>query len=281
MRNRADMLFKLLTSLWGRMGYPFRRIGKSDQRQKFLTDIDRKLGYYLEEEANLNIKTVRAHTMLPYVRLVVLYQQVVHCEKYGIPGSFVECGVWKGGAVGLMALANINHGKERRHIHLFDIFDDICEPDAKMDGERAVDDVRQYAGVDLEMTGALRPVRGFYRAFGGCGSLEENRRLLEETIGYDPRYLHYHKGWFQETLPKDSSLIDSIAILRLDGDWYASTKICLEYLYDKVLPGGFVIVDDYGHYAGCRKAVDEFIEQRELTVFLSQMDYTCVYWIKP
>jgi hypothetical protein len=150
-----------------------------------------------------------------------------------------------------------------------------------MDGERAVDDVRQYAGVDLEMKGALRPVRGFYRAFGGCGSLEENRRLLEETIGYDPRYLHYHKGWFQETLPRDSSLIDCIAILRLDGDWYASTKICLEYLYDKVLPGGFVIVDDYGHYAGCRKAVDEFIGQRELTVFLSQVDYTCVYWIKP
>lgn len=275
------MLVKLATSLLRRMGYELRRIDKSDQRQKLLTDVDHKLGYYLEEEANLNIKTVRAHTMLPYIRLVVLYQQVVYCEKYCIPGSFVECGVWKGGAVGLMALANMGHGRERRHIHLFDIFDDICEPDEKMDGKRAVEDVRRYAGVNPEMTGALKPVRGFYKAFGGCGSLEENRKLLEKTIGYDSQYLHYHKGWFQETLVKGSSSIDSIAILRLDGDWYASTKVCLDYLYNKVVSGGFVIVDDYGYYEGCRKAVDEFIEKEKLRIFLNNVDSGCTYWIKP
>lgn len=280
MMNRVAMLFKLLISLWGRMGYQLRRIDKTDQRHKFLTDIDRKLGYYLEEEANLNIMTVRAHTMLPYIRLVVLYQQVVHCEKYAIPGSFVECGVWKGGAVGLMALANMNHGKERRHIHLFDIFDDICEPDSSIDGQRALNEARLYSGANLEMSGRLRPIKGIYDAFGGCGTLEENRRLLEQVINYDPTYLHYHKGWFQDTLPKEYSQIEQIAVLRLDADWYASTKICLEYLYDKVVSGGFVIVDDYGHYEGCRKAVDQFIEQRKLAVFISHVDYTCVYWIK-
>ena len=69
--------------------------------------------------------------------------------------------------------------------------------------------------------------------------------------------------------------------MRLDGDWYASTKVCLDCLYDKVVSGGFVIVDDYGYYEGCRKAVDEFIDKKRVEVFLSQIDYGCVYWIKP
>ena len=85
----------------------------------------------------------------------------------------------------------------------------------------------------------------------------------------------------QDTLPRDSSRIESIAILRLDGDWYASTKVCLDHLYDKVVSGGFVIVDDYGYYEGCKKAVDEFIEERGLEVFLSQVDSGCVYWTRP
>lgn len=218
--------------------------------------------------------------MLTYVRLVTLYQQAVRCEKYGIQGSFIECGVWKGGAVGLMALANIRYGKERRHLHLFDAFDDICEPDVKVDGERALTDVRRYGGVEAGMSGALKPIRGIYDAFGGYGSLEENRRLMEELIGYDADYLHYHKGWFQDSLPEASSQIGDIAILRLDGDWYASTKVCLDYLYDKVVFGGFIIIDDYGHYEGCKKAVDQFIERRKLKVFLNHVDYTCKYWIK-
>lgn len=71
-----------------------------------------------------------------------------------------------------------------------------------------------------------------------------------------------------------------IAILRLDGDWYASTQICLEHLYDLVVPSGFVIVDDYGTYDGCRKAVDEFIAARGLTIHLEPVDSECHCWIK-
>jgi len=277
------MLKKLLVASLGRLGYQVRRIDRGNISHKisFLSDVNRKLGYYLEEEANEQILKVRAYTMLPYVRLVTLYQQAVHCEKYGIQGSFVECGVWKGGAVGLMALANMNHGKGPKHIHLFDAFDDICEPDARIDGKRALNEVRLYAKIDSEMSSKLEPVKGLYDAFGGCGTLEENKRLLEEIINYNPDYLHYHKGWFQNTLSKDSSQIEDIAILRLDADWYASTKVCLEYLYDKVVPGGFVIIDDYGYYEGCKKAVDEFIEKRNLKIFLNNIDYGCVYWIKP
>ena len=82
-------------------------------------------------------------------------------------------------------------------------------------------------------------------------------------------------------MAKAAPAIGPIAILRLDGDWYASTKICLEHLYDQVVSGGFVIVDDYGTYEGCRKAVDEFLAARGLHVFLSHVDPDCRYWIKP
>ena len=82
-------------------------------------------------------------------------------------------------------------------------------------------------------------------------------------------------------MPKDAPGIPQIAILRLDGDWYASTMICLEYLYDRVVSGGFVIIDDYGCYDGCRKAVDEFRKARGIVAFLHHVDSDCRYWVKP
>jgi hypothetical protein len=217
--------------------------------------------------------------MLSDERLVTLYQQVVFCELHNIAGSFVECGVWKGGAVALMARANLIHGSNRRHIHLFDSFQEICEPDRAVDGEKAVQEVGIWSGGGC--SGKLEPVRGFYDSLGGPGTLKGNKDLLEQIIGYDPAFLHYHEGWFQETLPRDHENIGDIAILRLDGDWYASTKICLEYLYDKVVPGGFVIIDDYGAYEGCKKAVDEFTRKRNIAAYLNHIDEVGRYWIKP
>jgi len=236
--------------------------------------------YDLGEEASKSIASIRPYTMLPHGRLVTLYQQVVFCEKHAVPGSFVECGVWKGGAVGLMALANIKHGLERRHMHLFDSFQEICEPDESVDGEEVIERVRKKVG-NISLDGKLEPLTGVYDSIGGPGTLEENQELLEKTLGYESDYLHYHVGWFQETLPDVSPELGDIAILRLDGDWYASTKICLEYLYAKVVSGGFVIIDDYGAYEGCRKAVDEFIEENQLKVYLNHVDNICRYWIKP
>jgi O-methyltransferase len=236
------------------------------------------LGYDLENEADELIRKIRPYTMLSRQRLISLYQQVFFCEQHKIPGCFIECGVWKGGAVALMALANIKNSTTPRIIHLFDIFQEICEPDASVDGERAVNEVKKWANGGS--SGKLEPIQGVYDLFGGPGSLEENRELLEKNIGYNPMFLHYHKGWFQETLPRDIDGIGEIAILRLDGDWYASTKICLEYLYDKVVAGGFIIIDDYGAYEGCRKAVDEFLQGKGISVFLNHIDSEAKYWIK-
>lgn len=239
------------------------------------------LGYDLEAEAMALVPAIRPYTMISLPRLITLHQQVRHCDAKGIPGAFVECGVWKGGSVGMMALTNLRHGASRRDLHLFDAFTEICEPDEKVDGARAVREVKAWAGDRGGTEGRLRALTGIYDAFGGPGTLEGNRALLEGEIGYDPARIHYHQGWFQDTVPADAPGIGPIALLRLDGDWYASTKVCLEHLYDHVVSGGFVIVDDYGAYEGCRKAVDEFIETRGLKVFLSHVDQDCRYWVKP
>ena len=231
----------------------------------------------LEKEAADAIKIVRPYTMLPHERLLSLFNQVEFCEKASIPGCYVECGVWKGGSVGLMALANMKYGHGPRHIHLFDSFQEICEPDASVDGMRAVNEVKKWSKGDV--SGKMQPLKGIYDSFGGPGSLEGNKVLLEKIVGYPPDFLHYHKGWFQDTLPQATD-IDKIAILRLDGDWYASTKICLEILYEKVTTAGFVIIDDYGTYDGCRKAVNEYMRDKNIKAYLNHVDMDCVYWIK-
>ena len=182
--------------------------------------------------------------------------------------------------MGVMALANLHMGAKRRHLHLFDAFQEICEPEAGLDGERAIREVREFTGKSGLDKGRLVAVSGIYDSIGGPGTLEENRLLLENTIGYPDKCIHYHVGWFQNTLPSDHEDIGPIAILRLDGDWYASTKICLEYLFDKVVKGGIVIIDDYGTYEGCRRAVDEFMKSNQIQAYLAPIDSDCRFFVK-
>lgn len=262
------MIKPLLKNMIGLLGYELRK-----KQPRALQ------GYELEEPALAAIQKIRPYTMLPEARLIALYQQASYCEAAGLHGDFVECGAWKGGSVALMALANMEQGAARRDIHLFDSFTDICEPDQAVDGARAIREVKAW-GKGGGVGGKLTPVTGFYDVVGGAGTLEGNKQLLETLVGYPRERLHYHAGWFQDTLPKDAPLIRDIAILRLDGDWYASTKICLEHLYDKVVNGGFVIIDDYGAYEGCRKAVDEFRRHRKITAYLHHIDGESRYWIK-
>ena len=237
-------------------------------------------GYDFEREALGRIALIRANTMVSHECLVTLYQQVRHCEINDIPGSYVECGVWKGGAAALMALANLDYGKKRRPIHLFDAFDDICEPDPAVDGEKAIREAMDGAGVERgDLSGRLRPLVGVYSDRGGPGTVEEVATLMNQVVGYDDSCLNFHVGWFQNTLPTAET--GEIAILRLDGDWYASTKVCLEHLYEKVVPGGFVIIDDYGAYEGCRKATDEFMNNRHIRAYLNHVNVDCRYWVKP
>ena len=180
-----------------------------------------------------------------------------------------------------MAMANLAHSGERRSLHLFDSFVDMCEPDESVDGDRAVAEARQWAGRTDDLTGALQPMDGFYDSMGGHGTVGEARALLVDAIGYPATSVRIHEGWFQDTMPEAKGEIGDIAILRLDADFYASTRYCLEELFDRVVPGGFVIIDDYGCYEGCRTAVDEFLAARPERYFLHHADAECRYIEKP
>ena len=226
-----------------------------------------------------DLAIVRDFTMLSRRRLLSLYECVVSCERNNLEGAYVECGVWKGGAVGLMALANLRYGNNKRHLHLFDTFEGVPEPDEKVDGERAIEEARKFG---VQTLGRLTCNPQFYENMDReVGTLEINKTLLEQVISYHTDFIHYHKGFFQDTVPDIAHHVGTIAILRLDGDWYSSTKVCLDHLYDKVAKGGFVIIDDYGAYDGCKKAVDEFLSERAIRVRLRKVGSELRYLVKP
>lgn len=215
---------------------------------------------------------VKGYTMSTPIDMATLYELVVHLDKHNIEGDFVECGVWKGGSAGIIAKAHLKLNKPERKIRLFDLFEDIVAPNPEVDGQKAMAEVEHY----LKKTGrqlkdyvhTLKPVKGIYDGHGGAGSIEIVKELLVNKINFPEDQIVFYKGLFQDTVPAAND-ISKIALLRLDGDWYDSIKICLENFYDRVVVGGVVIIDDYWTYEGCKKALDEFMESRKLTFFKS------------
>ncbi len=209
---------------------------------------------------------VKPYTMVSYFRLFNVYELSELVEKEKLNGCFVECGVWRGGCAAVMGSIADRIGSNRK-IWLFDSFEGLPEP-SKKDGQQA----KVYAGG--RNSGDLKSIG---RA---VASLEDVERLLFSKLKLNRNNLVIVKGWFQEVLPYHKQRIGPIAILRIDADWHHSTKVCLECLYDNVIEGGYVILDDYGYWEGCRKAVNEFIEERKLKVKLEKIDETGYYFRK-
>jgi len=224
-------------------------------------------GFDDEDAARQAIAIVADRTMAGYERLVTLFNQAKYCEINEIPGDFVECGTWRGGCVGLMALANLRYGHTRRTLHLFDSFEGLPEPTAD-DGAMASTFARGRSGGRLVSINQCVATR------------QDCEELLVDRIEYDPQYIRFHVGWFQDTIPRDADGIEEIAILRIDGDWYESTRISLDYLFPKVVRNGVVVIDDYGHWPGCRKAVDDYLADHQLRYYLHHIDYTGRYLVK-
>lgn len=204
---------------------------------------------------------IRNSSMLPNTTLDYMRNSVREVSKNNIQGDVVECGVWMGGSAAVMAqelLAN----KDIRVMRLFDSFDDICEP-LPIDGAKLI---KQVGGV-AHAQGRLQPVTGFYknRGLSGPGNAKHVYNLFTEVVGYPKERVKIYKGWFQKTIAQYSKRIDKIALLMLDCDLYESIKICLTHLYDKIVPNGMLIIDDYYYYEGCKRAVDEFFKDRGVT----------------
>jgi hypothetical protein len=214
------------------------------------------------------IRSARTHTMTSPERLYALIQAVRHVSAAPIPGSIVECGVWRGGSMLAVARTLIEAVDATRDLYLYDTYEGMSQP-----GAQDVDIEGQAASALLKDQDRSDPESAWCYA-----TLEDVRRTLSST-GYDESRMHFVKGKVEDTIPESAP--DRIAVLRLDTDWYESTRHELEHLYPRLSPGGVLIIDDYGHWAGCRQAVDEYFAAQGIHLLLSRVDYTGRIAVKP
>lgn len=198
----------------------------------------------IDDAARAVIEAVRPFTMTNAEKLYGLIQSVRYIARHEIPGDIVECGVWRGGSMQAVARTLLEAGDESRELYLFDTFEGMSEP--------TEDDVRRDGRHASELMEATDKSSWVW----AVASLEDVQAGFEQ-VPYPKDKLHYVVGKVEETIP--AGLPEQIAILRLDTDWYESTKHELDHAYSRLSPGGILIIDDYGHWAGSRKATDEFV----------------------
>lgn len=206
--------------------------------EKFPADYD--------DEAKEIIKTVRPYTMTHNDKLFALISATRYVNKYRIPGDIVECGVWRGGSMHAVARTLLAADDTSRDLYLFDTFEGMPPPSDK--------DVR-HDGISAQELLDTQPRTSKMWAIA---SLEDVQGEFAK-VPYPPERVHFIPGMVEETAPAKAP--EQISILRLDTDWYESTRHELETLYPRLVPGGVLIIDDYGWYEGSRQAVEEFIEK--------------------
>lgn len=217
-------------------------------RHYFDNSIDRRVG----DEC----WPVEADTMIGIFRMINIYYLLNEVIIRNIPGDFVETGVWKGGACVLANAVLRERGQLHRRVHAFDSFEGLPVPYAEFDVR-----INDTHHTHDELAVSLEEV---YEVFLRYNLLTDN--------------VVFRKGWFSDTMQNIDD-IESVSILRLDGDMYSSTMEVLDAMYDKVSKGGFIIVDDW-MLPGCRQACQDFFNKRDLKVQLIKIDKNSVFWEK-
>lgn len=213
-----------------------------------------------DEETVAIVRSVQGFTMTGPEKLFALCAAVRNLVANQISGAIVECGVWKGGSLMAAARTLLDLGVTDRQLYGFDTFEGMPEPSEE--------------DVDIAGVSALEEWRRFHHSRFNAparAGLDEVRSALAST-GYPEGNLHLIKGKVEDTIPAHSP--EEIALLRLDTDYYESTRHELLHLYPRVAAGGVVIIDDYGHFHGARKAVDEYLRELQPTVLLHRIDYS-------
>jgi O-methyltransferase len=203
---------------------------------------------------------VRPYTQTSLDRVTTLADAVEYVVAANVPGDFVECGVWRGGSSMAIALTLLDQGAQNRRIWMYDTFGEMPAPGSED---------RDYTG--REVTGHETSM------LGETGlSLADVRAAMRST-DYPEERITYIRGLVAETIP--GTVPAQIALLRLDTDWYESTRHELVHLYPRLVRGGVLIIDDYGHYSGARQAVDEYFAGSP--ILLARVDYTGRMAVKP
>jgi O-methyltransferase len=196
-------------------------------------------------------------TMIGAKRIDNLQHCVLTVLEDGVPGDFIETGIWRGGSVILMRAILKAHGVTDRTVFAADSFEGLPKPDA---GHYPADKGDRLWTYD-ELAVSLEQVRANLDRYG----------LLDGQV-------QFLKGWFKDTLPE--APIERLAVVRLDGDMYESTTNAIEALYPKLQSGGFLIVDDYGAFEGCQRAIDDYRASHSISEPIETIDWTGVYWRK-
>jgi hypothetical protein len=197
------------------------------------------------------------HTMTGVLRLDATVRAVRHCVAREVPGAFAECGVWRGGSVLAMLLTLQELDATDRDVYLYDTFEGMTEPtehDVRFDGQSASSQLATQDRLESKVW--------------AYASLEDVQAGFE-TVPYPSERVHFIKGPVEETVP--GQLPEQIAILRLDTDWYESTAHELKHMYDRLVPGGVLMLDDYGWWQGSKLATEEFLDRTGEQLLLIRM----------
>ena len=215
----------------------------------------------LDEATVATIRAVRPYTLTSPTKIAGLCDAVRYVVQNKVPGDIVECGVWRGGSMMAVARTLLELDDSSRSLYLFDTFEGMATP-----GEH---DLRHdHVRPEVMMVSVLGREDATMSMW--CAASLEDVKQAFSTVGYPADKVHYVKGLVEETIP--DSAPEKIAILRLDTDWYESTRHELEHLFPRLTPGGVLILDDYGFWLGARKAVDEYLEQNGVKILLNRLD---------
>jgi hypothetical protein len=208
------------------------------------------------------LKEVRPFTMTSPERIYGLMNAVRYVLANQVPGAIVECGVWRGGSMMATAKTLLRQNCKDRDLYLFDTFAGMTAPTPE-DGSNFDRQTPQQTYTQM---------RNQDGSSQWCfSSLEDTRRNMLR-VGYPEDKIHLVKGPVEETIPQNAP--QQIALLRLDTDFYSSSKHEMEHLYPRLIKGGVLLLDDYGHWEGQRRAVDEYFAKHKNQVLLNRLDYT-------
>ncbi len=252
--------------------------------RQFIKKIASKAGYQISKKDDTLVKTgipvdiddvlfiklyheCKEFSFTTIEPLFSLYQSVRYVIENSIPGDFVECGVWKGGSAMLIAKTLKELGVSDRKIFLYDTFEGMSEPTAK--------DV-DFLGNPAKNLLAETP-KNEDKSVWCYSSLDEVKKNLH-SCGYPKENIVFVEGKVENTIPQ--TIPSTIALLRLDTDWFESTYHELVHLYPILVKNGVLIIDDYGHWKGAKDATDQYFKENNIKMLLNRIDYTVRAGIK-
>lgn len=248
----ANIIKQGIKNLLKVCGYEIRKKQQSDSDAAL---IDKLVDISEKDKEILNI--IQGYTMTSCERQLALISAVRYVVKAHIPGIFVECGVWRGGSSMAIALTLLQEGVHDKDVYLFDTFSGMTAP----------------SDVDVACDGVTASLKLHQEEAVWCRASRTDVEANMAATGYPMARIKFVEGPVEETISSDFPN-HPIAVLRLDTDWYESTKHELVHLFHMVSTGGVIIVDDYGHWNGARAAVDEYLSLNNISCYMHRIDYT-------